>query len=148
MVTPSITAINQDFNTPTRDMIIPFNGFVMNTPVLPSLYWDVYSAEQRTKAICQMLDKVTQYVTYMGEEENETREMINSLIQEFHYFEEHSNFDEMMRQLAILQNVVDALPLEAFNDENTVLSYINTKISEFVPLTNSEVDSITAGYGD
>ena len=31
--------------------LTPFGTFMGATPVLPSMYWDVYSAEQRWKAI-------------------------------------------------------------------------------------------------
>lgn len=38
-----------------------FAGFTASSPVVPQLYWDVYSAEQRWKEICCWLKKLTEY---------------------------------------------------------------------------------------
>lgn len=38
-----------------------FAGFTASSPVVPQLYWDVYSSEQRWKEICCWLKKLTEY---------------------------------------------------------------------------------------
>lgn len=63
--------------------LTPFASFVGATPVLPSLYWDVYSAEQRWKAMGKLLKKLCEYVEYMGDEINIDRDAINNLQEEF-----------------------------------------------------------------
>lgn len=50
--------------------IVPFNGFTAWTPVIPKMYWDVYSAEQRIKAICKRLSKSEQYMDYVADTVN------------------------------------------------------------------------------
>lgn len=51
--------------------IIPISGFTAWTPVIPKLYWDVYSAEQRMKAICERISKAEQYMDYVADTVND-----------------------------------------------------------------------------
>ena len=44
-----------------------YSGWNMYTPVIPKLYWDVYSAEQRMKQLCLNFDKVEHYLDYIAE---------------------------------------------------------------------------------
>jgi hypothetical protein len=66
--------------------LTPFGTFMGATPVLPSMYWDVYSAEQRWKAMAKLLKKLCEYVEYMGDEINIDRDSINALWDEFQKF--------------------------------------------------------------
>lgn len=47
--------------------IIPYSLWTNFTPALPSFYWDVYSSEQRIKAICKELNKIDSYDEYLAE---------------------------------------------------------------------------------
>lgn len=47
--------------------VVPYGSYTAHTPALPQFYWDVYSAEQRIKAICLEIDKLTAYGTYLAE---------------------------------------------------------------------------------
>ena len=40
----------------------PFSAFVQSPPVMPTFYYDVYSQEQRIKAICQNFARLVAYV--------------------------------------------------------------------------------------
>lgn len=79
--------------------LTPFGTFMGATPVLPSMYWDVYSAEQRWKAICKLLKKLCEYVEYMGDEVNIDRNTINKLLADFEKFKESGFFDYYAAQL-------------------------------------------------
>lgn len=48
-----------------------YSGWTQYTPVIPKLYWDVYSAEQRMKQLCMNFDKVEHYLDYVAEMMNE-----------------------------------------------------------------------------
>lgn len=48
-----------------------YSGWTQYTPVIPKLYWDVYSAEQRMKQLCLNFDKVEHYLDYIAEMMNE-----------------------------------------------------------------------------
>ena len=43
-----------------------YSGWTQYTPVIPKLYWDVYSAEQRLKQLCMNFDKVEHYLDYIA----------------------------------------------------------------------------------
>lgn len=43
-----------------------YSGWTQYTPVIPKLYWDVYSAEQRMKQLCLNFDKVEHYLDYIA----------------------------------------------------------------------------------
>ena len=48
-----------------------YSGWTRYTPVIPKLYWDVYSAEQRLKQLCLSFDKVEHYLDYVAKMMNE-----------------------------------------------------------------------------
>ena len=82
-----------------RKPLSPFCSFMGATPVLPSLYWDVYSAEQRWKAIGKLLKKLCEYIEYMGDEMNIDRDTINQLLADFEQFKESGFFDYYAAQI-------------------------------------------------
>ena len=45
--------------------LIPYHSFTQFTPALPKFYYDVYSHEQRVKAICLEIDKLMKYSEYL-----------------------------------------------------------------------------------
>lgn len=69
-----------------------YSGWTQYTPVIPKLYWDVYSAEQRLKQLCLSFDKVEHYLDYIAE-------MMNEWNIEFS--------DEMQEELEELWNAVN-----------------------------------------
>ena len=56
----------------------PFDAFTDYTPVIPKLYWDVYSAEQRIKELCMTLDKLINYSELIADNTNALQEEFNS----------------------------------------------------------------------
>lgn len=48
-----------------------YSGWTQYTPVIPKLYWNVYSAEQRLKQLCLNFDKVEHYLDYIATLMNE-----------------------------------------------------------------------------
>lgn len=61
-----------------------YSGWTQYTPVIPKLYWNVYSAEQRLKQLCLSFDKVEHYLDYMADMMNQwnidfTEELENEL---------------------------------------------------------------------
>jgi hypothetical protein len=91
--------------------LTPFGTFMGATPVLPSMYWDVYSAEQRWKAIAKLLKKLCDYVEYMGDEVNVDRDTINQLLEDFDKFKESGFFDYYAAQIEqwIRDNFTDVM---------------------------------------
>lgn len=59
-----------------------YSGWTQYTPVIPKLYWDVYSSEQRMKQICLNFDKVEHYLDYIAELMNEWNLEFSEDIQE------------------------------------------------------------------
>lgn len=45
-------------------------GWTAYTPVIPKLYWDVYSQEERIKKLCLEYDKLTHYVSMLADNIN------------------------------------------------------------------------------
>lgn len=42
-------------------LVPPYGAFLASPPVIPKLYYDVYSQEERIKGICKEIEKLTQY---------------------------------------------------------------------------------------
>lgn len=47
--------------------VVPYNAWVNSGPVVPKLYWDVYSQEERIKKMCQEIGKCTGYIDYLAD---------------------------------------------------------------------------------
>lgn len=85
-----------------------FEGFTEFVPSIPKMYWDVRSQEQRIHRICEILDKLICYASYLGDEQNGIVEELENLANEFEKFKE-SGFDDYYYDL--LNNwVVEHMP--------------------------------------
>lgn len=61
-------------------MTIPrYFGFTDFTPVIPQLYWNVYSNEQRIKALCKELCKIIQYADMLGVNVDEIKQTLQDI---------------------------------------------------------------------
>ena len=76
-----------------------YSGWGQYTPVIPKMYWDVYSQEQRLKQLCMNFDKVEHYLDYVAE-------LMNSWNVEFTE-EIEAELAEMWRQ--IHEGYIDAM---------------------------------------
>ena len=85
---------------PIRGGIYPFFAYSAFTPVIPKLYWNVKSQEQRMLALCDLVDKIICYEDYLSTELGITKEDIDELKAEFEAFKEHG-FDEYYEQQVI-----------------------------------------------
>lgn len=98
---------------------------------IPKLYWDAWSVEQRTHAICRQLEKVIAYADYLGVnvddiavrlkaiEEGQLDPVIEAAIEA--WFE-----DNQPAIVAAIDALSDALPIADFDSENTVKDALNT----------------------
>ena len=81
--------------------LVPYSAFVSSTPALPSFYWNVYSAEQRIKAICLELDKLGNYSDYLAKKINDisyiTQDDLTTLQ------------DSLEREIGDLRNLIKSL---------------------------------------
>lgn len=73
--------------------------FTTTAPVIPKLYWDVESQEQRWARICEQLGKVICYSDCLGKQLNITMEDVEQLKSEFEEFKESGFFDYYAEQL-------------------------------------------------
>lgn len=97
---------------------------------IPKLYWDAWSIEQRTHAICRQLEKVIAYADYLGVnvddiaarlkaiEEGQLDPVIVAAVEA--WFE-----DNQPAIVAAIDALSDALPIAEFNGVNTVKKAID-----------------------
>ncbi len=69
-----------------RDGLVPFPGFVPSAPVIPKLYWDSISQEQRIRRICEMLGVIFDYANQLGIAINDDHDTIMQLLADFARF--------------------------------------------------------------
>ena len=60
----------------------PYSAYTWSTPVVPKLYWDVYSQEQRMKALCMEYAKLIAYNSDLADTLNNYVEVVNTLQQQ------------------------------------------------------------------
>lgn len=78
-------------------MLPRFPWITQYTPVIPKLYWDVYSQEERIKWICQEYDRIIHYLYDVCKQTNTNTVDISELQQLFKQFQE-GHFDEYYMQ--------------------------------------------------
>lgn len=57
--------------------VVPFAAFTAFTPVTPEIFWNVYSAEQRYKYLCDWLAALTEYADTISTEVNDLAEKLD-----------------------------------------------------------------------
>lgn len=73
-------------NTYVATLLPLYQAFTQYTPVIPKMYWDVYSQEERIKAICKEIGKIVAYANKLGIQINTNTEEIEKLAKEFDDF--------------------------------------------------------------
>lgn len=74
-----------------------FPWITQYTPVIPKLYWDVYSAEERMKWLSCEWDRIFHYLLDICNQVNINTDDIANLKQQFENFKAHG-FDEYYRE--------------------------------------------------
>lgn len=69
------------------------------TWIIPKMYWDAFSQEQRYHALCKTLSKLISYADYLGINLDEVREKYDRLIKDFEDFKESGFDDYYMEQV-------------------------------------------------
>jgi hypothetical protein len=87
-----------DSNTPISGLP-SFFGWNAYTPVIPKLYWDIYSQEERIKRLCLQYDKLCHYASAIAEKENVTSADVDNLISEFETFKASGFYDYYEAQI-------------------------------------------------
>lgn len=73
--------------------ITPFRFWEPPTWVIPKMYWDTMSQEQRIHAICREIEKLMTYADYLGINVNELENLYIALQNDFDKFKE-SGFED------------------------------------------------------
>lgn len=77
----------------------PFAGFLQQTPVIPNIYWNVYSAEQRWKEICRWLGALSDYAEKLNVNIGINSDAVAALEAEFEKFKESGFLDYYETQI-------------------------------------------------
>lgn len=133
--------------------IPPFSAWTDYTPTVPKLYWDVYSQEERLKAIVEMLDKVVAYANKMADELNISEAELERLAELFEQFKESGFLDYYAEQLEAWINenmpqiISDSIKFVMFGltSDGYFCAYIPSKWSEITFDTGMVYGSQTYG---
>ena len=98
--------------------ILPFAEFVPSAPVIPKLYWDVKSQEQRWHRLCEIAKKLACYANELGIAINDDHEIIAQLLTDFEMFKKSGFNDYYAAQVEKwisdnLQKIIDAMAQKA-----------------------------------
>lgn len=108
--------------------IPPFWGWTAYTPVIPKLYFDVYSQEERIKRLCIEYDKLTHYASTIAEAVNKIQEDVTKQLKEQN--------KAIAEQLASQNELVN-------NELANMKAYIDLKFQEIAE--GMEVYDVTTG---
>lgn len=70
--------------------------FSPSTFIIPKMYWDAFSLEQRYHALCKTLSKLITYADMLGLNVGELGDLYETLADDFEAFKEHG-FDDYYR---------------------------------------------------
>lgn len=70
--------------------------FSPSTFIIPKMYWDAFSLEQRYHALCKTLSKLITYADMLGLNVTELGDLYETLADDFEAFKEHG-FDDYYR---------------------------------------------------
>ena len=112
--------------------IVPFPAFQPGAPVIPKLYWDALSQEQRIHKICESLHKLCEYANQLAEGINTDHVVIEQLLGEFEQFKDSGFEDYYEQQLnqwiqdnaATLFESMAKLVLFGLDDDGHLVAYI------------------------
>lgn len=76
-----------------------FMDYTPGTWVIPKMYWDAFSIEQRWHAMCKMISKLICYANDLGIRTDELSELYETLVNDFEAFKEHGFEDYYQKQL-------------------------------------------------
>lgn len=110
-------------------------GFTAGTPVIPSLYWNVKSAEQRWKEICCDLTKLIEYANQLAVNENALHEHLNDI--------EGDVALQIQNEFEILEKKFDLFKFEIQNiikDIESSMSVWDVQQGEFKPAKDAMRD--------
>ena len=79
--------------------VTPFRLWEPPTWVIPKMYWDTMSFEQRTHAICRQIEKLMTYADYLGVNLDYTTDELLALKAEFEKFKESGFNDYYLDQI-------------------------------------------------
>lgn len=104
-----------------------YNGFTQFTPVVPELYWNVYSQEERIKALCMEYVKLTEFTDSMVDTLNNQYAIIEDMQARFPQLVNDDVIAEI-RRLVDAGEFDDILQAEAdrFLEEKTAQVTANT----------------------
>lgn len=95
-----------------------FSWITQYTPIIPKLYWDVYSAEERIKWLCMEYDRITHYLTDLANHINDT-DVENAI-----------KFDAINSHLQALDKITSEL-VEAFKQITANLPVYNPTVGKY-----------------
>lgn len=116
--------------------IVPLSTWTWNSPVIPSFYWNVYSAEQRVRQICMEIGRIEAYLDYFGAYANRAHGELNKridtltakLTEEVNRLDKRIDEENKAREEAdaLLQKGLDAETARAKAAEKVLQSNVDT----------------------
>lgn len=103
-----------------------FWGWTTYTPVIPKLYWDVYSQEERIKRLCVQYDKLCKYVSGIAALMNQLQDDVNDTLTEF---EEKIN-KQLAEQDEAIQQQLAAQDAKVTKQLNDMFEYIKQQFED------------------
>lgn len=62
---------------------MPYSVWLDTTPVIPKLYWGVYSQEERMLHVCKEIARIVAYLDELGATVDEIEERVHKLLEDF-----------------------------------------------------------------
>ena len=103
-----------------------FWGWTTYTPVIPKLYWDIYSQEERIKRLCLQYDKLTHYASMIAEVLNDQTQNIDDILDAF-----QKKLDEQIAEQN--QNIADQLAAQDAKvtaQLNAIMKYVQEQFEQ------------------
>lgn len=106
-------------SNPPIPPLVPLGAWTWNTPVIPTFYWNVYSAEQRIRQICLELGRIGAWCDYAAATANANHMELSKRIDELaaKLTEEVTRLDQRIDEENKAREAADALLQEGLDKE-------------------------------
>lgn len=125
-------------------------GWTAYTPVIPKLYWDVYSQEERIKRLCIENDKIIHYidmvVQHINENDSNFQEQIDNILDSVTQQLEEQNAlitEQLEAQNLRIQQQFATQQAWVTEQNNKLRQYVDQKLQEFSE--SSTIWDVTSG---
>ena len=135
-----------------------YSGWVWNTPVIPNMYWNAYTHEQRIKNLWLNMGKVEAYLDENADNINEWADEVTNAINDFSAFASEHGYSQIQSDIESLAEEIENIEKKSYvsvkdygakgdgstDDTSAIQDAIDTGYDVYFPTSKNETYKVTS----